>query len=38
MNNVNIPKLEAGVEWTGDDANAYISKFNDMAAAANLSS
>jgi hypothetical protein len=38
MDTVDIPKLEAGVEWSGADANEFISNFNDMAAAANLSS
>jgi hypothetical protein len=37
MNEVDIPKLEAGVEWQGDDAQAFIDNFNDMAEASNMS-
>lgn len=34
---VDIPNLEAGVQWNGEGSQEFINAFNDMAAASNLS-
>ena len=36
MNSIDIPKLEAGVQWNDQGAQDFISRFNDMAAASNM--
>jgi hypothetical protein len=36
MSEVDIPKLETGVEWTGESAEDFINNFNKMAQSANL--
>ena len=36
LSDINIPTLEAGVQWDDSGATDFINRFNDMASAANM--